>query len=196
MTCKKAAQMLGFLKRNTKEFHSKTKITLFNALVRSILEFACTTWNPFYTIHSQRLENIQRSFTRHLAFISSGISHRSPYQHRLNFFNMDSLYCRRKVQQITFLYKVINGQTDCSIILESIQLSVPTRMPRQPITKIFNIPYCYTNIGLRAPVVQLCNQYNLINKQVPNLDIFSDNYNKFKILVLEYFRQLELEPDS
>ncbi|CAG9121671.1 unnamed protein product [Plutella xylostella] len=34
-------------------------------------------WNPHYAVHSQRLEGIQRAFTRHLAFISPGISHRT-----------------------------------------------------------------------------------------------------------------------
>ncbi|KAG6451642.1 hypothetical protein O3G_MSEX007258 [Manduca sexta] len=88
---KKSAQMFGFLKRNTRDFkHVRTKIVIYNAIVRNHLEYGSLIWNPFYCIHSQRLENIQRAFTRYLAFSFSGISHRSSYNSRLEFFKMNS----------------------------------------------------------------------------------------------------------
>ncbi|CAG9134982.1 unnamed protein product [Plutella xylostella] len=93
--------MLGFLKRNSRDFHNnKTKILLYNALVRSHLEFASVAWSPHYTVHSQRIESIQRAFTRYLAFTSTGISHRNTYDQRLNFFNMHTLRDRRIVQDL------------------------------------------------------------------------------------------------
>lgn len=187
---KKAAQMLGFLKRNTKEFKKpSTKITLYNALVRSVLEYASIVWNPTYSVHTQRIESIQRSFTRHLAFISSGISHRCPYPTRLQYFKIDSLYCRRHLLELSFLHKIINGNIDCSETLECISLAVPTKIPRQPITRILHTPFCRTNTGLHAPVVRLCSRYNHFKQQIDNIDIFSDNAKIFKKKVLEHFRQ-------
>lgn len=42
---KRAAQTMGFIKRNSKGFKCHTKIVLFNSLCRSILEFASVVWN-------------------------------------------------------------------------------------------------------------------------------------------------------
>lgn len=64
-----ASRILGFLKRNAKGFQlPETKIILINSLVRNRLEFASVVWNLQYSTHSQRIESIQRFFTRHLAF--------------------------------------------------------------------------------------------------------------------------------
>lgn len=193
---KKSAQSMGFIKRNAKDFKKPTtKVILFNALVRSTLEFACIIWNPIYSIHSQRIESIQRSFTRHLAFISPGISHRSPYADRLKHFEIDTLNCRRKILELLFLHKVINNIIDCSSINMNIGLAVPTRIPRRPITKILSTPFCHSNTGLQAPTVRLCNQYNSMNTKI-DLDIFNDTAPKFKSKLLDHFRHpLENPPN-
>ena len=61
--------MLGFLSRVSKCFtNPKTKIILFNSLVRSNLEYCSQVWNPMYAVHSDRIERIQRKFLYHLSF--------------------------------------------------------------------------------------------------------------------------------
>ncbi|KAL0870278.1 hypothetical protein ABMA27_005303 [Loxostege sticticalis] len=104
---KKSSQMLGFVMRNLRPFSSSTIILTFNALVRSILEYCSVVWNPQYVVHSQRLENVQRNFTRRLAFVSHGISHRSSYEQRLSHFELMSLRDRRKLNDLAFLHKAL-----------------------------------------------------------------------------------------
>lgn len=189
----KSAKMLGFLKRNAKGFLSnRTKVILFNSLVRSQLEFASIIWNPNYATYSQRIENIQRSFTRHLAFHSSGIFHRAPYDLRLKHFNLMSLKNRRTLLNIIFLKKLISGDIDCNHLLQSVSLKIPYHYPRHPITEIFYIPLSRTNLLKYSPLPRVCLHYNEICKKVADIDIFHDTYPKFKEKLCSYFLKCNL----
>lgn len=185
---RKGSQMLGFIKRNTKGFKkNRTKIILFNALVRSHLEYGCNIWNPFYSTHSQRIENIQRAFTRHLAFLSQGISHRCSYEDRLNFFKLNSLANRRKIHDLTFLHKIVNNKIQCTEITNCISLTVPHKVPRNRISRTFHTPLLRTNLGLNSPIVRMYNTYNFFNSTVVNLDIFNDSLYAFRKKILKPF---------
>lgn len=184
----KAAKMLGFIRRNTKKFKSPTcKILLYNSLVRSQLEYASTAWSPFYSNQSQRIEGIQRAFTRSLAFSAPNISHRSPYNVRLQFFKMCTLRDRRIIQDVCLLHKILNHNIDSVSNLTPISLNVPSRYPRYPINKILDLPFCKTNTGMTSPVCRMCREYNSLNTQVNGLDIFHDSLNCFKTKLLQFF---------
>lgn len=149
-------------------------------MVRSCLEFSSAAWNPFYTVHSQRIERIQRAFTRSLAFTCPGISHRSPYENRLAFFKMDKLRDRRKIRDLSFLYKLVNGLTDCSSILNEISLTVTSRYPRHKISKTFHVKFARTNLAYNSPLSRICRTYNEFNAVLSDLDIFYDSLGVFK----------------
>lgn len=175
---KKAFSMLGFLRRNTADFKLiHTRKILYNALVRSHLEYACVAWNPVYTVHSQRLESVQRAFTRHLAYVSPGISHRAPYDQRLSFLKMNTLRDRRRRQDLEFLHGLLNGRVNSSELLAQIRFSVPAHVPRHPIKKTFCLPMSKTNLGRHAPLPRCCSAYNEIIKSA---DIFHESRYKFR----------------
>lgn len=178
---KKATWMMGFIRRNARNFkQSNTKIILYCSLVRSHLEFASVVWSPTYNEPSQRVERIQRSFTRYLAFASPNFSHRRPYDQRLKHFKLFTLRKRRIVADMTFLHKIINHAISCPAILECVKLSVPYNRPRSRITRLFSVPPHRTNIGLHNPLSRMSSQYNLISERQPELDIFNDSLNIFK----------------
>lgn len=79
---------LRFIRRNTKGFTRRTKIILYSVFVRNCLEFAIVIWNPY--------KYVQRSFTSHLAFHASGISHKLPYNQRLVEFKMMFISLRKR----------------------------------------------------------------------------------------------------
>jgi hypothetical protein len=61
---RRASKTLGFVLRNIKTLRSyKTKILVYNHLVRSILEYCCVVWRPHYATHSLRLERIQKDLS-------------------------------------------------------------------------------------------------------------------------------------
>ncbi|XP_055614779.1 uncharacterized protein LOC129761101 [Toxorhynchites rutilus septentrionalis] len=55
----KASRTLGFIFRVTKRFKD-----VHCSLVRSILEYACVVWSPYYQNSVHRIESIQRKFIR------------------------------------------------------------------------------------------------------------------------------------
>ncbi|CAH2084216.1 unnamed protein product [Euphydryas editha] len=184
----KAARVLGFIRRNSNGFSQGVKIVLYNALVRSLLEYASVIWSPTFNVHSQRVESIQRTFTRHLAFSASGISHRRPYCQRLAWFGMMSLRNRRTLLDMCFLHKILSQDVRDSNLVERISLSVPRRYPRNKIHNIFHIPISKTRMGNQAPVVRLCANYNRIVRDLPGIDIFGDSFTMFKKKLVHFLK--------
>lgn len=182
----KSARLLGFLKRSSRGFKLvRTKIVLYNALVRSNLEFASVVWNPFYAVQSQRVESIQRAFTKHLAYTSGEISPRCPYEQRIQCYKMNSLRDRRLMQDLLFFFKLLNNKLDCMKLVESVGLKVPYNIPRHPITNLYHTPATRTNIGVNSPLVRLSREMNSVIKSAPDLDIYNVSINTFKAQLLE-----------
>ena len=94
----RAALILNF-------FYSRNKcwlIRAFIAYVRSLLEYCCSVWSPSQFGLIDKLENIQRRFTKRL----HGLQHLSYIKH-LKLLNIDSLECRRiKAVLIVFFSNV------------------------------------------------------------------------------------------
>ncbi|KAL9705438.1 hypothetical protein quinque_008956 [Culex quinquefasciatus] len=64
----KSYAMLGFLRRNAAGFTDVRVLkTLYFSLVRSVLEYAVPVWAPYYAVHQQKIESIQRRFTENRA---------------------------------------------------------------------------------------------------------------------------------
>lgn len=179
-----SAKMIGFIRRNTKEFQSiSTKVTLYKSLARSTLEFGSVVWNPSYAVHSQRIESIQRAFTRHLAWKSPSISARASYQDRLKHFKLDPLHKRRKIYDLTFLHKLTHGRTSDKTLLEKLKFTVPRLPIRKKVQNTFYIPNYLTNLGRHSPIARMCSTYNHISN---NIDIFSNSLQQFKSKLLKF----------
>ena len=72
-------------------------MTLYNAFVRTKLEYCSTIWTPFYNVHIAEIENVQRKFCKYVYFKKY---HAYPVQgypqdRLLLEFNMHSLELRR-----------------------------------------------------------------------------------------------------
>ncbi|KAH9629156.1 hypothetical protein HF086_014826 [Spodoptera exigua] len=183
----KSARLLGFLKRSTKGFKIvRTKIVLYNALVRSHVEFASVVWNPHYAVHSQRIESIQRAFTKHLAYTLGGVSPRCPYEQRIQHYKMTTLRNRRLVQDLMFFYKLVNNKLDCVGLIEQIGIKVPYRIPRYPITHLFHTKASNTNIGENSPLNRLSKEMNCFTKSNPEIDIYHNSIKIFKTHILSH----------
>jgi hypothetical protein len=62
----KANQIVGIIRKSFKYLDFKTFCLLFKSLVRPILEYASSVWNPYKTKDIEAIENVQRRATKML----------------------------------------------------------------------------------------------------------------------------------
>ncbi|CAH2097315.1 unnamed protein product [Euphydryas editha] len=185
----RAFRMLGFVLRNCKEFKSpRTKITLYNCLVRSLLEYCSVVWNPHYNVHINRLESVQKRFLRHLSYNYNMTGTLLSYSDRLIHFNMKSLRHRRELFDIMFLYKLVNGNLDTPNILSKINFTVP-KIPQRLRKPPFKINSAKSNLGKFSPLNRSLRSYNMVHNLATDsnriVDIFSNCPKLFKLLTAE-----------
>lgn len=185
-TIGRANALLGFIIRCAREFKDPYTIkTLFCTLVRSILEYASVIWTPTYAIHDQRIESVQKKF---LLFALQNLFPRRqwdqlpPYQARLQLLNLQSLSTRRKITDLVFYYKLINGQLDVPNLLGQINLNTDINERRQD--NLIRIPFHRTNYGQSSPLTRLGNLFN----EFAGVIDFNMSINNLKNILIVHFR--------
>lgn len=161
---KKASQLAGFITRQLKLFRkAQLTITIYNSIIRSILEYCSPVWNPVYEVHSNRLERIQKRFLYHVAYNDNKCRVLDSYSSRLQYYRMTPLHTRRKAADVVFLYKIVSGLIDCPELLNRLKFSVPRASSRLHNRHTFKLPQSKTNLGQHSPIYRMCNSYNKID---------------------------------
>uniref|UniRef100_A0A1Y1N254 Reverse transcriptase domain-containing protein n=2 Tax=Photinus pyralis TaxID=7054 RepID=A0A1Y1N254_PHOPY len=82
-------KLLGFVIRNTLNFTNiQTMITLYNAFIRSKLEYAACIWSPQTLKYSDMIEKVQKKFFRVMFFRTThNYPHLISYGTQLNYLN-------------------------------------------------------------------------------------------------------------
>ena len=98
------------LKQFRLSFESRDRdflVFLYSTYIRPILESGTVLWSPHYLGQIDRIENVQRQFTKYLP----GLYHTS-YLERLNVLALDSLEARRIYFDLIMVYKILYGLVD------------------------------------------------------------------------------------
>jgi len=104
----KANNSLAFLRRNLKLCPKQLKETAFKALVRSLIEYSASVWDPFLIGHINDIEKVQRRGARFVYGDYDYSSGRS-VTGMIAELGWCSLADRRRDQRLAMLYRVING---------------------------------------------------------------------------------------
>lgn len=176
----RANSKLGYIKRWSKDIRDPYVLKiLFCSFVRSILEYACVVWSPFYSIHSNRLESVQKRFLRfalrNLPWNDSLIL--PPYSTRLELIKMTSLKKRRESHGVLFIYKLLSGSIDSENLLSLVSINSRPRTVRA--NKFLYTGSHRTNYGLYEPMSAMCTNFN---KNFDKID-FDTNASKIKCLL-------------
>ncbi len=99
------ALVRSFLPHNT-----HLLVNLYKTYIRPILEYNTCTWSPFLKAEIDRVESVQRKFTRTLCQ-RANIKF-SSYSDRLQQLKLESLQSRRIKNDLIFLYKILNNLID------------------------------------------------------------------------------------
>jgi hypothetical protein len=79
----------------------------FCTFVRPLLEFSSVIWSPYTIADLNRIELVQRSFTRVIKNLRF-----STYRERVINLRLDSLQCRRIKADLLFFYKLLHNIID------------------------------------------------------------------------------------
>lgn len=174
----RASKMLGFIFRSLKPFTQlSTHLTLYESYIRNLLEYGSQIWNPYYHIHTNTIENIQRKFTRMLCYKFK--LPRGSYQSRLEDLNMISLFHRRLYIDEVLLYKIVSGKL-ITELSDSFPLHIPTRTTRY--APIFYLPPVTSNAEYYSLILRLKRQHN---ENFASVDLFENSISKTKKQILK-----------
>lgn len=180
----KAKRMLGFIIRMSKPFRNCSSIILlYNALVRSSLEYCSTIWSPYYSLYINDVESVQARFVRYLC-VKNGIRKAIPdYNDRLRHFKMISLKERRDHSDLLILHKIINGAIDAHLV-NYFNFRYSKRSKRHH--NIFELPKSTLNTTFNSPLTRMARQYNeRSNLTDYQIDIFSMSFVSYRRSLLK-----------
>ena len=100
----KAAKVLNFLKRNLHKCSTSTKATAYVSLVRPILKYASSVWDPYQYNKIYIIDRIQRRAARWSLCNYDRYSSVTLMQHQLSWQNLQQ---RRKIARLLLLYKAL-----------------------------------------------------------------------------------------
>lgn len=153
----KASKQLGMIFRMTKYFRDIQCLkTLYCSLVRSILEYSSVVWAPFYANEKNRIEAVQRKFTR---FALRHLS-REPrdYASRCSLLKLDSLTVRRDLAKATFVSDLLRSDINCPQLIGQLNINIRRRTLRSHV--FLALPFARTNYAFNEPLSSMCRVLN------------------------------------
>ena len=178
----KAYQALGFLMHRSKEFrNTNTFIYLYTALVRPILDYGSTIWNPYTDKDILTLEKIQRKFIRFIRF-KSNMSYIS-YEPLCHNLSIPLLINRRSLTDSLFIFKLLNYKIDSSHLLSLIYFIYHHYNCRTS-NLFFTTNKINNNIKFNSPIDRSCRNLNVYINTDTTIDIFTDSKKDFCFKIL------------
>lgn len=103
-----ACRALGFLRRNAKNFPQVSKELLYKSIVRSVMEYACTVWDPWTVKNSSKLERVQNQAAR---FVSGNYTMDFSATQTKDALGWELLECRRRKLRLKFFHSIYHSST-------------------------------------------------------------------------------------
>ena len=110
LTASKGHRAVGFLRRNFSSCSPKAKANTYTTMVRPVLEYASTVWDPNLVQDIQKLEKVQRSASRYV--FNNYERKPGTVTSLLQTLQWDTLEDRRELSRLAMMYKIENGLVD------------------------------------------------------------------------------------
>lgn len=174
--CAKANQRSALILKcfNSRDPHLLMKA--FTVFVRPLLEYASSVWCPYKATFINKIESVQRRFSKRLHGIS-----KMPYTERLQFLKVETLETRRLKADLTLYYKIINNLVNLNVTDMFKFLNNPkTRGHSLQLIK----PRCSTNFFLHGFACRAINAWNKLDSGIvysPSIASFKHKLNAVKL---------------
>lgn len=162
-TKKKSEMALAFVRRQCRnKLDKETMILLYNALVRSNLEFASSIWLPHSASQTTTIESVQKQA---VIFIRGDYLNRSennyvllPYEIRCEMLGMTTLGRRRLNAAVIFIHKILSGRTISPTLRNELIINSGVRSLRRP--EFIRLKNYRTDRALFSPFNIACRAFN------------------------------------
>ena len=132
--CSKANRTLGFLRRNLFSCPQDVKEAAYKSMVRPVLEYGSTVWDPHCNGLNDTLENVQKRAAR---FVTRNYSYETDSMTGiLEELKWETLQKRRKDKRLILLYRGLKGKAR----IPTDDLIPKNRRCRNQHSLIFHIP--------------------------------------------------------
>ena len=110
-TVNKGNRTVGFLRRNFRECTPTVKAATYKTMVRPVIEYASTVWDPTGQGDIAALEQVQRRAAR---FVFNSYTDRTPgcVTSMLDALKWEPLQQRRANNRLLMLYRIVNNLVD------------------------------------------------------------------------------------
>ena len=107
----KANRTVGFLRRNFKQCTKEVIAATYSTMVRPVLEYSSTVWDPHLQKDIKSLEQVQRRAAR---YVCNDYTTRTPgcVKAMVKDIGWESLQDRRYTARLSLLYKIQHGLVD------------------------------------------------------------------------------------
>ena len=122
--CVKANQTIGFLRRNLNIGAVSIKQQAYFSLVRPLLEYSSSVWDPHTQKNIKKLEMVQHRASRYVLHRHRNTSSVTDLLHTLNWRSLES---RRKDMRLCMMFKIDRGLVAISKDSRLIPQKRPTR---------------------------------------------------------------------
>ena len=173
---KKASGVSAFLQRNIRPCPRKTKALCYLTLVRPILEYACTVWDPHTKENIHRLEMVQHRYAR---FVMGDYHYASSVTAMLNQLQWPTLQERRAQFKMVMVYRMIHHQAD---VLKP--LLIPTGMSLRGHHQQFRVPFARTLIYQKTflpDAIRMWNSLPVVVVQCTSVETFKHEVQLTKL---------------
>ena len=154
---RKAQKILGYVKRVFHYRNKTTVLTLYNSMVRPLLEYAAQFWSPNMQADIKRLERVQERATKLVPSIRF-----KGYQRRLRDLKLFTLEQRRLRGQLIETFKYLRGFNSADAGELFTLSNNPTRNHGYKV-----VPPRFNTVRLRDfPTVRICNVWNALPERV------------------------------
>ena len=177
--CTKANRTLGFLRRNLAACPLDVKESAYKGLVRPILEYGSSVWDPQSILLQVELEKVQKRAARFVTgnYVDYETGSMTGILKNLKW---ESLKKRRKDSRLIMLYKGLKGAAS----IPTNDLVPPIRRTRNHHSLAFQIPMAGTDIYKSSFFPQTIRDWNLVTDSlITASECAVDSVTKFTSLV-------------
>ena len=176
--CTKANRTLGFLRRNLHSCPQEVKEAAYKGLVRPVLDYGSSVWDPPGVVLQEELESVQKRAAR---FVTDNYDYETGSMTGiLGQLKWESLKKRRKDNRLILLYKGLKGKAS----VPTDDLIPKTRRCRNQHSMAFQTPIANTDVYKSSFFPQTIRDWNALpDSLISSAEDAEDCVAKFTSLV-------------